>query len=180
MGLDPTGNLSRNRGEASHLFGLAAASIKISQGRNQRVSEASPDACPQVGVGLIPDVSHRCQAVAEMGCATGDADAFCDRMADGNDEVAFGRVELASRPRVEGQQLSIMAVDPRQPIQARSKDAELIDRGGGPAGSIDQGMQLSVGEVTGERIEHAFTAAQPRDPVVDECNPQGTSRVTRD
>ena len=98
----------------------------------------------------------------------GNADTLGDGVTRGDHQVVASEIELADRPGVERQQLSVVIRRAGERVQGTRRDSQRVDRAGGRTGRMEQRVEIGIGMATRQVVEHALAAAQSGEPIVYE------------
>jgi hypothetical protein len=121
---DPAGNVMRVREiaiDAVRRRAIPSGDRRQRQPREQIAGTAETLAA-EVRVELVPRVSHRRVAVAEMPSSSGSHNRLRRAVAGRNDEVRVIQVEQLDRRRKQRKHLAVAPGRSRQPLQRRRPD----------------------------------------------------------
>jgi hypothetical protein len=135
--------------------------------------EEAPNSVSEVGVDLIPDITHGRQAVAEVGNARLGANIFGDGVTDGEDQIVALDLESLGRPGIEREKFSVMSIDTREIVQGGCPDPQTIDCRCRRALAVEEGVEIDIGKGSRQSVEYALAASHASYPVVDKCDSHG-------
>ena len=142
--------------------------IEASKPGDRGRREPSQGSATEVGIGLVPDIAHRREAIIEMGNALRNPDALRERVTCREDEVIAFEVELSNGEGKEGEKFTVVPGLAGEAIKDARDDSAVFDRRGNASRGMDKGEEVRVGVTPGKVVQHALAAAIANQPVVYE------------
>ena len=172
---DPAGNVLRD----SHIpvypagRGGIPAGQRPEHGPQQPVGHRSHAPGAEIRVELVPRVTHRREAVAEVARPPGLHDRLRRAMAGADDQVVAVEVELLDRHGEERQAVAVEASNARQALEERRPRPKTFDGGRHAAGHVHQRQQIGGRVHPAEHFEDLLAASHARQPIVHQHDARG-------
>ena len=178
--LDSLGHGSRSSDKAVHVFWTAGFAVEGTERRYERKGELASNARSQVVMRLRPDITHGCQAVAEVWNPGIVGNGLGYGVAHRDDQVVLLQVKALDGPREEGKEGPVVPTGSPDLRQGARADVQAIDVGRCRTGHVKQRVEVGFGVDASQCIEHALSAPKARKPIMHECNTHPLERSGTD